>query len=53
MSRRIALLIALLLLVAGAWACQAFDVRGEQYEDGSGRIVWCVPLAPCSLDWED
>ena len=23
------------------------DLRLQHYEDGSGRITYCIPLAPC------
>ena len=48
MPALIALLIAAYLLLCAAFAWRAFDAHVTHFEDGSGRVTYCVPFTPCT-----
>lgn len=50
-QRRIILLTLLIVMLSFAIElCVWFDVRLNQFEDGSGSISWCTPHALCDSE---
>jgi len=42
-----ALLKALLIVALALAAARACDIEIEHFEDGSGRITYCIPFSLC------
>ena len=43
-------LAALLLLVSAA---RAVDLEFAHFEDGSGKVSWCLPASGCTPSWHE
>ena len=41
------ILIGFTLLVGTLWVQSRFDLTLRMYEDGSGKITWCMPGGLC------